>query len=380
MSYNTRIKLKSDTESNWLSQDPVLLDGEVAIVKCDGGTTRKKIGDGSKKFSELEYDESKSLGLASAAVGQIPKVKAVDSNGVPTEWESVAMPSGGSSDMFYVLDMVDGEGDTYTINNDFDEAVSAIDQGKVFVYEGACLLASYSPSSNGTANQITFDLDTLAGYIGTFTWNRGSSSVTVKTYLSPVIDPGTITTTGVVYYDSGFKIKSEAGLGVIYVIEFSDGVLVNDYTELENAIKNHKIIVDGSNSDMYLVSIYTSYDASSITLCSQYANLLFMTRIAKETKKATTESCVIPSVEEELFVQSESGYVYWDKIAKSYSIKDTTPPIASTSTVGTIKVGNGLSITNDGILSVTTATYYTGASDPVDTLGADGDLYLKTEG
>lgn len=131
MSYNTRIKLKSDTESNWLSQDPVLLDGEVAIVKCDGGTTRKKIGDGSKKFSELEYDESKSLGLASAAVGQIPKVKAVDSNGVPTEWESVAMPSGGSSDMFYVLDMVDGEGDTYTINNDFDEAVSAIDQGKV---------------------------------------------------------------------------------------------------------------------------------------------------------------------------------------------------------------------------------------------------------
>lgn len=101
MSYNTRIKLKSDTESNWLSQDPVLLDGEVAIVKCDGGITRKKIGDGSKKFSELAYDESKSLGLASAAVGQIPK--AVDSNGVPTEWESVAMPSGGSSDMVTML-------------------------------------------------------------------------------------------------------------------------------------------------------------------------------------------------------------------------------------------------------------------------------------
>lgn len=96
MSYNTRIKLKSDTESNWLSQDPVLLDGEVAIVKCDGGITRKKWR-WSKKFSELAYDESKSLGLASAAVGQIPKVKAVDSNGVPTEWESVAMPSGGSS-------------------------------------------------------------------------------------------------------------------------------------------------------------------------------------------------------------------------------------------------------------------------------------------
>ena len=34
-------------------------------------------------------NEPKSLGLASAAVGQIPKVKAVDSNGVPTEWEAI---------------------------------------------------------------------------------------------------------------------------------------------------------------------------------------------------------------------------------------------------------------------------------------------------
>lgn len=41
-------------------------------------------------------NEPKSLGLASAAVGQIPKVKAVDSNGVPTEWEATAMPSGGA--------------------------------------------------------------------------------------------------------------------------------------------------------------------------------------------------------------------------------------------------------------------------------------------
>lgn len=93
MSYNTRIKLKSDTESNWLSQDPVLLDGEVAIVKCDGGITRKKIGDGTKKFSALLYDESKTLGITSASVGQIPKVKSVDSNGAPTEWESITMES-----------------------------------------------------------------------------------------------------------------------------------------------------------------------------------------------------------------------------------------------------------------------------------------------
>ena len=56
-SYNTRIKLKRDTEANWTSSNPVLLDGEVAIVRMPDGNTRKKIGDGTKKFSELPYDE-----------------------------------------------------------------------------------------------------------------------------------------------------------------------------------------------------------------------------------------------------------------------------------------------------------------------------------
>lgn len=67
-------------------------------------------------------------------------------------------------------------------------------------------------------------------------------------------------------------------------------------------------------------------------------------------------------------------------IGKQYKTLDSRHlPIATSSTAGTIKVGNGLSIADDGTLSVTTATYYTGTSDPVDTLGADGDLYLKTE-
>lgn len=44
-----------------------------------------------------------SLGLTSATAGQTIKVKAVDSNGVPTEWEATAMPSGSSSD--YVINV-----------------------------------------------------------------------------------------------------------------------------------------------------------------------------------------------------------------------------------------------------------------------------------
>jgi hypothetical protein len=49
--------LKRDTEENWTSKNPILLDGEMIIVKTNDGKIRKKIGDGVKKFSELPYDE-----------------------------------------------------------------------------------------------------------------------------------------------------------------------------------------------------------------------------------------------------------------------------------------------------------------------------------
>ena len=49
--------MKRDTEENWTSKNPILLDGEMIIVKTNDGKIRKKIGDGVKKFSELPYDE-----------------------------------------------------------------------------------------------------------------------------------------------------------------------------------------------------------------------------------------------------------------------------------------------------------------------------------
>lgn len=181
--FNIRMRNKRDTEANWEKKNPLILDGEIIVVTTTSGETRVKIGDGAKTYTQLPFldevlkNESKSLGLTSATVGQIPKVKAVDSNGVPTEWEATAMPSGGAGNM------------------------------KKLTFTGA----------------VTGEYD-------------GTTDVSVDI------------------------------------------------------------------------------------------------------------------------------------------------PIATSSTAGVIKVGNGLSISADGTLSVTTATYYTGTADPVNTLGADGDLYLKTEG
>lgn len=68
---NTRIKLKYDTLANWTSKDPVLLKGELAIVaiptdatamQIEGTTPPQilfKVGDGTSKFSQLQYASSK---------------------------------------------------------------------------------------------------------------------------------------------------------------------------------------------------------------------------------------------------------------------------------------------------------------------------------
>lgn len=293
MSYNTRIKLKSDTESNWLSQDPVLLDGEVAIVKCDGGITRKKIGDGSKKFSELAYDEPKSLGLASAVVGQIPKVKAVDSNGVPTEWEPAELSSSGGT---------------------------------------------------GSMKKLTFTGAATGEYDGTI--------------------------------DVSVDIPSD-----VYIIRLdANDILVNDFDELINAIKSQKILIIFDKNGYQVATDANVVDSTQVQLDTNSFNLVIYISIVRDTKKATFQYSYGLNMEYEAgSFDPKSGVVYYDKTTGVCSTKDVTPPIASTSTAGTIKVGNGLSISDDGTLSVTTATYYTGTSDPVDTLGADGDLYLKTE-
>lgn len=48
----TRFIIKNDTEALWLSNDPVLLKGELGIAT---DKNKFKIGDGTKKWSELEY-------------------------------------------------------------------------------------------------------------------------------------------------------------------------------------------------------------------------------------------------------------------------------------------------------------------------------------
>ena len=53
----TRIKSRKDTSANWTNNNPVLLDGEIIIVNTDSGETRFKIGDGTKTYTQLPFQD-----------------------------------------------------------------------------------------------------------------------------------------------------------------------------------------------------------------------------------------------------------------------------------------------------------------------------------
>lgn len=54
---DVRTQISRDTSANWTKYDPVLLDGEIIIVDTAEGEVRYKVGDGTKKYSQLPFDD-----------------------------------------------------------------------------------------------------------------------------------------------------------------------------------------------------------------------------------------------------------------------------------------------------------------------------------
>lgn len=61
--FSARVKNKRDTEANWESKNPVLLDGEIIVVTTTSGDTRFKVGDGKKTYKQLPFQDQKTRDL-----------------------------------------------------------------------------------------------------------------------------------------------------------------------------------------------------------------------------------------------------------------------------------------------------------------------------
>ena len=54
---NIRIQNKRDTAANWETNNPILLNGELIIVYTNAGDIRFKIGDGTKTYTQLPFQD-----------------------------------------------------------------------------------------------------------------------------------------------------------------------------------------------------------------------------------------------------------------------------------------------------------------------------------
>ena len=52
--FSKRIQLRRDTAANWVSENPVLLEGELGL-ELDDSRNRMKIGNGTDAWNDLPY-------------------------------------------------------------------------------------------------------------------------------------------------------------------------------------------------------------------------------------------------------------------------------------------------------------------------------------
>lgn len=145
--------------------------------------------------------ESLSLGLTPAAVGQIAKISAVDANGVPTAWEPVDMPSGGSGEFRVIRQLilseqtdrvditVDDDGKTFELSeiyvnalvqsyNDANEEVNFLPNGRWTTLDPYITsVTKTSKSSDTWKNQMIFHaVFALGGELLAYQLSAGSGN------------------------------------------------------------------------------------------------------------------------------------------------------------------------------------------------------------
>lgn len=86
---NGRVQNKRDTAANWTKNNPILLDGEMALVVTNAGEVRRKIGDGVKHFVELPFDDEVLRSLVSTKTGRICSAEKPVSQPAGDYWDEI---------------------------------------------------------------------------------------------------------------------------------------------------------------------------------------------------------------------------------------------------------------------------------------------------
>lgn len=151
------------------------LGGVKADPATESDTQPVRIGNDGKLVTAAGKSDI-SLGLTSAAVGQIIKVKAIDESGKPTAWEAADMPSGGGWELITDVTLTEDGGGANQFN------LTRNDKGEDFEYrqcmvclsgkvidgwpKGAYIVLNLYESNNLTGSNASVSLSRLTAGAG----------------------------------------------------------------------------------------------------------------------------------------------------------------------------------------------------------------------
>lgn len=321
------VKNRTDTAANWTQKNPVLAEGEIIVVQTSAGETRLKIGDGVKTFTQLPYtDEQIYNNVVTSVNGQTGDVT-LDIPGGGADW---AQNDPTAKD--YIKNRPGGYSKQVSINIDTD--ITAGMEG-VIVDGESCL--------------YRLPIDNINDLRGAKIGKTQNDAITIVSILF--------------FQDGNDKVKRFYG--------FSDSEAV----ALFFVVKEDNTALDENNTIFINKGIYIYVNAvGGHIYINNNGTVIYPIDTILIPVQSTSDYIKV--------VQSDAGtQLYWnlrfDSRQFAFTEDSSGSPVLYINQL--YKAGKGISISNDRTISVTTATYYTGTSDPVNTLGADGDLYLKTE-
>ena len=174
---------KKDIPTKLPNPNPLTFTGAVTGSYDGSAPLSVEIPSGGGSGSDI------SLGLTSAAAGQIAKITAVDASGTPTAWAPVDMPSGGSSEDMRVIKTItitaDGVNSIYFNRDDNGLPFALTKRIRVRMYGAAtntgstqAVLFFRAGQTNGDILQSLYPIkvnSNNANYIYDFVWDLYSA-------------------------------------------------------------------------------------------------------------------------------------------------------------------------------------------------------------
>lgn len=107
----------AETKPTYTAEEVGAMPADTTVVKSVNGTLPDELGN-----VEIEAGSSSatSLGITGAVVGQIGRITAVDSEGKPTAWEPVDMPSGDKWELIHQGTVGENGVTSYLVNTDMN--------------------------------------------------------------------------------------------------------------------------------------------------------------------------------------------------------------------------------------------------------------------